>query len=960
MNNNSDKTQSRDNSLTERNKPLKIKVNVRDDFKNEPVVGILVKLLVHPDNNVVGAEKTNNEGSSFFTLENRLAKTRCTLDNVFVEIFDTKGKTIFSTKNTPIRLSDNNAEINILISHEKISESGKENVRQKIDVGPFKLDAEAVQQAEPQIVFDIAALLVNKKIPEESLRRISELSKDLIPGKRITLCSTDILLTIEELIKIKKWPREVAIKVDDILALRDEGFTEETYNCPNFTITYQTSGAAAVDPDTSSQDVIDPGSSPAVVLGNLPAGSPPTYIKRICFWLERALSSYVSAPFSMRNPAAAGRIPVVVNSSPYGSASSSGTFYLNNALPPDLLCAVAVHELFHMVQFQYGGSGTWVSSMLEGGAVFAEDTAADFMNRYLDESGTNFNGIGVLSNTNQDISSSPSRYKSCLFWRYISEQQSSDLTEPFIGVETYRKIIEECSTPSGSWSTDDIKRAIRSLPWYQDFYEFGYLDPLTKLDRTSSETTLGNYILACYLKDLGTNVPDSRFDFIEDEENIYIDDVLRSTNPSLPSQTTLASPTLAGSGNVTTSTSVNFSSSVTNFGTRYYEISINPSVTNINIQFNAGSGLTSSIFQIVLIEGGTVRDIHRTDKLSYTKRITNSRNGNNLSKIMLAVTGANSGGNFSISAASASPAPDVMVTKWHSAIKTEYEIDSKNWAWTWVSPDIWVDNNNDGIADDQVYFNYDNKLHIRLHNKGNVDANGIGVEFYYQDASGGLSSSSWLPVQNTSGITQTLSGLSLSSGTTDDWTVDWSPAPSGMSKHFCIRAIISVPGDPNSDNKRVLSNFGNVVTRYGKAIDVSLVRRNPFDKPIVIRQQIVPRFGPDFEIYTRDINENKAELLQPHEIRTDTLRIRHKELKSHYSHRHNLKEEKKSCHEYIRRLEISPDPTGNYPTDPRSLPPGVEGRPMLTVVHEVDGLPTGGVSFLVNVEKSDDKQQQSE
>src|SRR5690606_6372973 len=106
--------------------------------------------------------------------------------------------------------------------------------------------------------------------------------------------------------------------------MRWTGFAEQTHECANFTITYQDSGAAAVPSSTAAQDVLDPGSNPAVVLASLPAGGAPTYIKRICFWLERALASYINAPFSMLNPAADGKIPVVVNSAPYGSASPSG------------------------------------------------------------------------------------------------------------------------------------------------------------------------------------------------------------------------------------------------------------------------------------------------------------------------------------------------------------------------------------------------------------------------------------------------------------------------------------------------------------------------------------------------------------------------------------------------------------------------------------------------------------
>ena len=38
--------------------------------------------------------------------------------------------------------------------------------------------------------------------------------------------------------------------------------------------------------------------------------------------------------------------------------------------------------------------------------------------------------------------------------------------------------------------------------------------------------------------------------------------------------------------------------------------------------------------------------------------------------------------------------------------------------WTWVSPDIWVDNDDNGVADRVVWFDVDNKLDIRLAQQG--------------------------------------------------------------------------------------------------------------------------------------------------------------------------------------------------------------------------------------------------
>jgi hypothetical protein len=317
--------------------------------------------------------------------------------------------------------------------------------------------------------------------------------------------------------------------------------------------------------------------------------------------------------------------------------------------------------------------------------------------------------------------------------------------------------------------------------------------------------------------------------------------------------------------------------------------------------------------------------------------------------VVLVASGAASSGNFSISVNPATAAPNVMVTRWHSPMKAEIEIDSRNWAWTWVSPDIWVDNDGDGIADGQVFFDFNNKLHIRLHNKGNAPASGIGVQFFYQDASGALPPGSWLPVQNTGGITQSLAGLSLPAEASNQWSVDWSPAPSGASQHFCVRAIVTVPGDPNTDNKRVLSNFGNVIVKPGGFFDIRLLRQNIHER---LRRKItlavVPRLTPDFELSPRDLREQRSMLLEPGEVARDAIRILHRPVKERILHvDHEERNGHHECTPPLFRNLLEPDPRGHYEVDPRTLPPGVVGRAMVTIVHLADGLPQGGVTVMI-------------
>jgi hypothetical protein len=478
-------------------------------------------------------------------------------------------------------------------------------------------------------------------------------------------------------------------------------------------------------------------------------------------------------------------------------------------------------------------------------------------------------------------------------------------------------------------------------------YQFHYTDA-AKQDRTNSETTFGNYVLACYLKDLGINQPDRRFDFIEDEENIHIDNVIGGTPAditSMPSVTVTNSINLTASGITSSQT---FVGSVNGLASRYYVINVDPAVTNVEIDFSADSGFSSLLFQVAQIdEDGRLRDIHRTDSTNYTKRITNERCGKKLDRVLIVVSGCETSGSYAINVDSVGVAPDVMVTRWHSKMKTEYEIDSRNWAWTWVSPDIWVDNDNDGVADSEVFFNFNNKLKVRLHNKGNANADNISICLFYQSAAGGLSDAAWLPVRDKAGDIQTLTGLSLAVEASNIWSVDWSPNSDGVSDHFCIRAVVTAAGDPNSDNKRAVSNFGNVKVRR-PYIDLNLIRRNTLARHFPIELRVIPRLPANYTVSRVDMKRQKFISLRPKESRLDTIRINKAEsANARVDVDHHLDQLAK-CGVINRRLEIKPNLQGEYKTPAEALPPGVAGRPMVTVVHEVDGLALGGVTFLLS------------
>jgi hypothetical protein len=105
--------------------------------------------------------------------------------------------------------------------------------------------------------------------------------------------------------------------------------------------------------------------------------------------------------------------------------------------------------------------------------------------------------------------------------------------------------------------------------------------------------------------------------------------------------------------------------------------------------------------------------------------------------------------------------------------------------------------------------------------------------------------------------------------------------------------------------------------------------------------RVIPRLTPDLMIEPRDLTRLEVVDLKAGEISIDTLGITHRKVTG-------VSGVPLEHHGGEMRLRV-PDARRFYEADPRTLPPGIEGRPMLTVVHEVDGLALGGFTYLVTV-----------
>jgi hypothetical protein len=372
----------------------------------------------------------------------------------------------------------------------------------------------------------------------------------------------------------------------------------------------------------------------------------------------------------------------------------------------------------------------------------------------------------------------------------------------------------------------------------------------------------------------------------------------------------------------------------------YYQLTPgSPAPRMLRINVTTTGGMSDPLVQILRIgASNALVDLHRSDRTAWSKTI----NMDGLTKVFVIVGSREHGGDFTVNFDEVASATDVMVTRWNTAAGTEYEVDPAGWAWAWVSPDVMVDTNNDLLEDGSVFFAQNNRLKIRLRNRGNALASNIRVDFWYQKATPYLTSAGWIPVRNTTGITQQLTGLSLGAGADGWFAVDWAPVDDGTHhNHWCVKVVVTAPGDPNTDNKMAFRNFNNVVaggpdTKFDALIrfaewsegdHIQIVPRGPRATLVLANPEAFPkpvRRGCDLHALAQRLIHGIPLNMAFAQLRVAPLKLR----------------------EWDRRNTLPPKASGAfYPLDERTLPPGVKASEIVTVAYVRNSRPFGGVSY---------------
>ena len=783
---------------------------------------------------------------------------------------------------------------------------------------------------------------------------------------------------VPELIRYLLKERDAEKLLDDADADPFSGATVHHFYTANIVVNYTTDAtlpggeanpnalpaASATLPASDSNYVMPSGAVIGTVRAALadldPANTEvaPTYIQKIGLLAEYALSRYINPPFSFRDPrGGATRLEFRVLGLTSGVAGyavpSDFHMELNLSNSDAQNLGTVPHELFHLVQFRYNagaGPATGIrGSIMEGGARLLEESINETPNRYVesavdpDLSGTAVPRKGILNFPEETLldtggTQSLLRYAAGLLWKYIAEHHStatSAADEPAIGVNSYRAIIERMTTALDDFTISAVRNGRAALPWYGTFDQFSYYDAAAT-ELSSHETTWGNFLLANYFHGLwapGASGFDPRFDYLEDNDPPGNVARLSTFRAAVQASNAL---TVAQGTAVTKHVSGHKP-----YAAVYYELT--PSATSapriLRLSFSATSGMSDPLVQLVRIgPGDTLVDVHRSDRTAYSKTI----NMAGLSKVLVIVAARESGGDYSLAIDEVAAASDVMVTRWNSAIGTEYEVDPKGWSWTWVSPDIMVDSDDDYADDTSVFFGRDNKLKVRLRNRGNVAASGIALDFWYQKATPYLTSAGWIPVQNLAGTTQRLTGQMLAAGAENWFEVDWCPVDDGTHHpHWCVKVQVTCATDPNVDNKMAFRNFANVAVDSRPDVDFrAMVRFERWTREDALH--IVSRggewtlelrnkesFAPTRAADAAAAYRSRLLLDVPYDLKFASLKLARSQLRR-----------------WDGKSTLPPDRSGAYyPVEPRTLPPGVDPREVVTVAHVRGSRTLGGISY---------------
>ncbi len=418
---------------------------------------------------------------------------------------------------------------------------------------------------------------------------------------------------------------------NEVLSIFDMKGEMLQYNTPagNFKIFYTTDNTLdqVRDHDKDSAVNVKLADETTIIGRTIAGNNHPDYVEIVGIWFEHSLEQYHKAEF--RNPAANDQITVTIKNYYFEGKYTEEEIQIDNNIGDDLLQHVPTHELFHGVQHQYDPNewekgGKWIT---EGSARWAEDMINDHLNYYMG------NTRYYLWNMNESLIEE-SAYKAVLLFKYITEQYTEINTEPIIGTDVIKTLLEAIEDYDG---VEAVDQTIRQLPKGWTF-----------------RSTFKKWLIANYLKDKGDPYPDPVYEYLEDEHLEYNRDY--GFGDLKPMETYKLT---TSSGPFTT-----YREYLHHWAANYYVIKPSSTVKGVKVKINALDNYLDPKYLILSIMDNDL-EIYESRSRSYTEIVRNPSGA--IDELVVIVSAFESGGEFSVTAdvyegiiLSLSPSPITM------------------------------------------------------------------------------------------------------------------------------------------------------------------------------------------------------------------------------------------------------------------------------------------------------------
>jgi len=266
------------------NEEIVINGRVTYSVSGRPAVGVRVTVM---DVDLLSAEKlgetkTGKEGNFkiVFGVKQFRERFKRTPD-VYLLIHDERGRLLTTTRDAVVRNAGTRQEI-----HVQLSGSGPDDEElPTIRVGVARVKRRAFEKLRPETVLKIAEVAVRRKGRKDPriIKTLEELSPELSPERlRREFCGTLLVLFLEETIRVKEWPREIRVRLEEILTGYNPEAGYASYDTTNFSITYQTSGSDQPPSTDTGGNITMPGTG--AVVGTTTGGNGiPDYIEKLGF-----------------------------------------------------------------------------------------------------------------------------------------------------------------------------------------------------------------------------------------------------------------------------------------------------------------------------------------------------------------------------------------------------------------------------------------------------------------------------------------------------------------------------------------------------------------------------------------------------------------------------------------------------------------------------------------------------